>query len=130
MSPEEEAVMTKDLFEFKQVIVLRTDLGMSVGKLISQACHACLEAVEEAKKTRHDAWRRWRDEGAKKVIVQVDSLEALEELAETAEKLGIPRALIVDRGLTEIPPGTVTALGLGPEKSDVIDKVTGDLKLV
>ncbi|PSH00838.1 MAG: hypothetical protein BRC30_01430, partial [Nanohaloarchaea archaeon SW_7_46_7] len=28
--------------QHKQAIVLRTDLGMSTGKLISQACHATL----------------------------------------------------------------------------------------
>ena len=118
------------LFEYKQVIVLRTDLGMSVGKLISQACHACLEAVEEAKKTKHEAWRRWQDEGAKKVVLQVESLEELLELAEDARELGLPYAVIEDRGLTEVPPGTVTALGVGPERSELVDRVTGGLKLL
>jgi len=117
-------------FEFKQVIVLRTDLGMSVGKLISQACHACLDSVEEAKKSRHEAWRRWRDEGAKKVVVQAESLEDLLELAEEATELGLPFAVIEDRGLTEVPPGTVTALGIGPERAELVDKVTGSLKLL
>ena len=122
--------MSKSPFEYKQVIVLRMDLGMSVGKLISQACHACLEAVEEAKKTRHEAWRRWRDEGAKKVVLQVESLEELLELAEEAKERGLPYAVIEDRGLTEVPPGTVTALGVGPERSELVDRVTGGLKLL
>jgi len=122
--------MDEGIFEYKQVIVLRTDLGMSVGKLISQACHACLEAVEEAKKTHTHVWRSWREEGGKKVVLQVDSLEALKELEEKAEKLQIPRALIEDRGLTEVPPGTATALGLGPERAEIIDKVTGNLRLL
>jgi len=30
--------------EIKQVIVIRTDLEMGKGKMISQACHASLEA--------------------------------------------------------------------------------------
>jgi len=117
-------------FEYKQCIVLRTDLGMSVGKLISQACHAAVDASELAKKLNHRAWRAWRDEGAKKVALQVDTLEDLEELANRANKLDIVNVLIRDRGITEIPLGTVTALGLGPERSEKIDKVTGSLKLL
>ncbi|MFB0543898.1 MAG: peptidyl-tRNA hydrolase Pth2 [Candidatus Bathyarchaeia archaeon] len=122
--------MSRSPFEYKQAIILRVDLGMSMGKLISQACHACLGAVEEAKKTRHEAWRRWRDEGAKKVILKVESLEELLELVAKAEEQDIPHALIEDRGLTEVPPGTVTALGVGPEKSELVDRVTGGLKLL
>jgi len=117
-------------FEYKQCIVLRTDLGMSVGKLISQACHAAVDSSELAKRLNHKAWKGWMDEGAKKVVLQVDSLEELEELAEKAEDLDIVNVLIQDRGLTEVPPGTVTALGLGPDRSERMDKVTGSLKLL
>jgi len=116
-------------FEYKQCIVLRTDLGMSVGKLISQACHAAVDSSELAKKLNHRAWRGWRDEGAKKAVLRVDSLEELEELAERAGALDIANVLIQDRGLTEVPPGTVTALGLGPDRSERMDEVTGSLKL-
>ena len=122
--------MPESPFKYKQAIILRADLEMSVGKLISQACHACLEAVDEAKRTRHEAWKRWRDEGAKKVILKLESLEELLELARRAEELGIPNALVENMGLTEVPKGTVTALGVGPEKSELIDNVTGNLRLL
>ncbi len=122
--------MKEDAFEYKQCIVLRTDLDMSTGKLISQACHAAVESSELAKKLRHKAWRAWMDEGAKKVVLQVDSLEHLKELAEKAEGFDIVNVLIQDRGLTEVPPGTLTALGLGPDNSEKMDKVTGTLKLL
>lgn len=117
-------------FKYKQCIVLRTDLGMSVGKLVSQACHAAVDSSELAKRLRHRAWRGWRDEGAKKVVLQVGSLEELEELAERAEELDIVNVLVQDRGLTEVPPGTVTALGLGPDRSEKMDKATGSLRLL
>jgi PTH2 family peptidyl-tRNA hydrolase len=102
---------------------------MSLGKLISQACHAAVEASELAKKSTHKVWVKWRDESAKKVILEVNSLEKLTELAERAEKLEVVKVLIVDRGLTEIPPNTTTALGIGPGKNEIVDKVTGNLKL-
>jgi PTH2 family peptidyl-tRNA hydrolase len=117
-------------FEYKMCIVLRLDLGMSTGKLIAQACHAAVGASELGKKENHKAWRRWRDEGAKKVALEVESLEEIEELAEKANELDIVNILIQDAGHTEVPPGTVTALGLGPDRTDLLDKVTGSLPLI
>jgi PTH2 family peptidyl-tRNA hydrolase len=49
---------------------------------------------------------------------------------ERAEALDIVAVTIEDRGLTEVPPGTVTALGLGPDLSSKLDKVTGSLPLL
>ena len=117
-------------FEYKQCIVLRTDLKMSIGKLVSQACHASLEASEKARKSKRRIWRAWMEEGSKKVILGVESLDELEELARKAEELGIVNSLIIDRGLTEVPPGTKTALGIGPDRAEKVDKVTGRLKLL
>lgn len=122
--------MERDPFRYKQCIVLRTDLDMSVGKLVSQACHAAVGASELAKKQNYRIWRRWQDEGGKKVILQVNSLDELQEIVEEAEELDIVNVVINDRGLTEVTPGTVTAAGLGPEISERIDKVTGDLRLL
>jgi len=117
-------------FEYKMCIVLRLDLGMSTGKLIAQACHAAVGASELGKKENHKAWRRWRDEGAKKVALEAESLEEIEELAKKANELDIVNILIQDAGHTEVPPGTVTALGLGPDRTDLLDKVTGSLPLI
>jgi PTH2 family peptidyl-tRNA hydrolase len=123
-------VVKESPFEYKMCIVIRTDLGMSVGKMIAQACHAAVEASEEAKRVNHSAWRRWRDEGAKKVALEAEGEEELNDLVERAETLDIVAVTIEDRGLTEVPPGTVTALGLGPDLSSRLDKVTGSLPLL
>ena len=117
-------------FIMKQVIVVRKDLHMAVGKLVSQACHACLGASEEAKKRDIKMWKMWRREGAKKVVVKVSSLEELLALDKKVGRLRLPKSLIVDRGLTQIPPNTPTALGIGPGKASIIDAVTRELKLL
>jgi PTH2 family peptidyl-tRNA hydrolase len=117
-------------FEYKMVIVMRTDLGMSVGKMIAQACHAAVACNEQAKKTHSKQWARWRDEGAKKVAVEAESLEELRELARKAEQLDIVQVLIQDAGHTEVAPGTTTCLGVGPDQAQKVDRVTGSLPLI
>ncbi|MFQ6064963.1 MAG: peptidyl-tRNA hydrolase Pth2 [Candidatus Bathyarchaeia archaeon] len=117
-------------FRYKQVIVLRNDLKMSRGKIAAQAGHAAVSAAEEARKRMPEWWRDWLEEGQCKIAVRVDSKEELLELERDAKELQMPSALITDKGLTELPPGTETCLGIGPAPSDKIDKVTGNLRLL
>jgi peptidyl-tRNA hydrolase, PTH2 family len=42
----------------------------------------------------------------------------------------MPLVIVQDRGLTQIPTGTVTCIGIGPAPSEIIDKVTSKLKLL
>jgi PTH2 family peptidyl-tRNA hydrolase len=114
----------------KQVIVVRKDLHMGVGKLISQACHASVGAAEEARKRCLTTWKTWMKGGGKKIIVKVDSLQALQELRVKAYKLNLPTFLVVDRGLTQLPPETATTLGIGPAKDETVDRITSGLKLL
>ncbi|BDZ66664.1 aminoacyl-tRNA hydrolase [Methanobacterium ferruginis] len=111
----------------KQVIVVRADLGMSKGKLAAQACHASLGAY---KKANERIIREWELEGGKKVVVQVKSQEELFEIYELVKAAGLPSFLVKDAGHTELPPSTITCLGIGPEKDEKIDKITQDLKLL
>jgi len=110
----------------KQAIVARTDLGMGQGKLAAQVAHAALSAYEDADdRTR----RAWKDEGQKKVVLKASGESELFELADTAERAGVPHAIIRDAGHTQLDPGTVTALAVGPGDDAAIDRVTGDLSL-
>lgn len=116
-------------FKYKQVIVLRVDLGMSEGKIAAQAGHAAVSAAEEARKRNPDWWSAWVEEGQCKIAVKARSKRELLELEKKAKKLKLSSALITDRGLTELPPGTITCLGIGPAPSSQVDKITGILNL-
>ena len=120
----------KETFEYKQVLVIRMDLKMSRGKIAVQIAHAAVSAAEEARKHSLVSWRGWLWEGQKKVAVKVSSEEELLALRDKAIKAGLPVHLIRDRGLTELPPGTTTALGIGPARTETVDKITGDLPLL
>ncbi|MFC4988809.1 MULTISPECIES: peptidyl-tRNA hydrolase Pth2 [Saliphagus] len=110
----------------KQAIVARTDIGMGTGKLAAQVAHASLSAVE---KTEKSARSEWKGSGQKKVVLKGDGERTLFELAELADREGIPNAIVRDAGHTQLEPGTVTTLAVGPAADDRVDRVTGDLPL-
>lgn len=117
----------KHMTEYKQCIIIREDLKLSRGKLAVQVAHAAVSAAEAADVS---ARRAWKEGGQKKIVLQVKTLSELFELKMDAEAAGLPTSLITDAGLTELPPGTITALGIGPASSGQLDAITGELQLV
>lgn len=111
----------------KQVIVVRADLKMGKGKLAAQVAHASLASFLKA---GFFAKRKWLKQGMKKVVVKVSCEKELIEIYEKAKKAKLPCELIRDAGLTQIKPGTITALGIGPGEDEKIDKITKHLKLL
>jgi len=111
--------------EYKQAILVRTDLNMSRGKLSAQVGHAAVEAALTSNSRKVSEWRR---QGMKKVVLKVNSLRELNTLEKRAKKAGLTTALITDAGHTELKPGTVTCLGLGPDLEEKINKISGQLK--
>jgi len=117
-------------FQYKQVIIFRSDLTMSKGKIAAQAGHAAVSAGEQARKHHKAWWNAWISEGQCKIAVKVRSEEELLQAEKQAKEMALPNSLITDRGLTEIPPGTITCLGIGPAPADKIDRITGNLPLL
>ena len=115
--------------DFKQCIVIREDLKLTPGKMAVQVAHAAVMAVERAERADRALVSDWKAEGQRKLVLKVPGVQDLFRLREEAERAGIPAAIVADAGLTEIPPGTVTALGLGPAPNKQMDRITGKLKL-
>jgi len=119
--------ITEPYFRYKQCLIIRNDVKMSCGKRCAQAAHASIGAYNNADKSLQ---KFWLSEGQKKVVLKANDERTLYELKVIAERVGISSSLIQDAGMTEIPPGTITALGLGPAKSEDLDKITGTLSLL
>ena len=117
-------------FEYKMVIVTRADLALSAGKLAAQVSHAAVTCTLLTKKNKPVWFAKWQREGAKKVVVKVETLEEFFPLKEKAKKLGISVNIVTDAGHTEVPEGTQTVLGIGPAPSNLINQVTGALPLL
>ena len=111
----------------KQVIVVRNDLKMGKGKIAAQSCHGSVGAYKNADP---DKIRKWENSGCAKVVCKVGSLEELLELKKQAIGKKVPYYQVVDAGKTQIPSSTTTVLALGPDNDDVLDSITGDLKLL
>ena len=119
--------------EFKQVIAVRVDLRMGKGKLAAQVAHASVACVIKCQ-SRGGEWElwlnKWLDQGQKKVVVKVRGEDDLYQLYTQAANQGLPSCLIRDAGLTQLEPGTPTAVAIGPAPSDRVDRITGDLPLL
>jgi PTH2 family peptidyl-tRNA hydrolase len=115
--------------EYKLVVAVRRDIKISPGKMAAQVAHAAVSCAMKAKTSEKDLYSEWMREGQRKVILKVDDLGELERIEKKAAAAGLITDKITDAGLTEIPPGTITCLGVGPAKEEDIDRITGHLKL-
>ncbi|MEJ2295521.1 MAG: aminoacyl-tRNA hydrolase [Candidatus Lokiarchaeota archaeon] len=75
-------------------------------------------------------WKQWKNTGQKKVVLKINTIDAIRNIIIQLEKNKIEYFLVKDAGFTQLKPGTITALGIGPALSLEIDKITGDLKLL
>lgn len=97
--------------------------------MAAQVAHAAVSCALKAKAKKPRLFNDWLSEGQRKIVVRADDLKALKEIERNAASEGLVTEMIVDAGLTEVPPGTVTCVGIGPAKADEVDKITGHLKL-
>ncbi len=119
-----------DGFEYKQALIVRMDLKIGRGKIAVQCAHAAVSAAEEARTRYPEWWKQWIDEGQAKIALKVPDLQSIIRIGAEARTRRLPHHIVEDRGLTQVPPGTVTCLGIGPAPSSLLDVLTGDLPLL
>lgn len=115
--------------EFKMILVVRNDLKMGKGKVAAQCAHAAVSAYKQVQARNPSLLKQWEYCGQPKVVVKAPDEDTLIDLLGHAKEVGLPVSLIQDAGRTQVTPGSRTVLGIGPGPADLIDRVTGDLKL-
>jgi len=117
-------------FDYKMVILSRKDLKLSKGKLAAQVAHAAVNCSNTARQGHADWYESWINEGQKKVVLEVCDRQEMFRYYLLAKEKGLPCCTVRDAGMTEIPHGTITVVGIGPAPDNVIDNITGELKLL
>ena len=128
----------------KLVVIVRTDLHMGKGKIATQVAHAAVACYRSSIPVLFSSILHTKSEngtascgdnwfvhcGQKKIVLKVDTLGELMEVEGRARESGLVVERIVDWGLTQIEPNTITCIGIGPDGDDEIDAVTSGLKLL
>lgn len=115
--------------EYKLVLVVRKDLNMGKGKAAAQCCHATADLIKKLIFKNPEMLTKWEECGQPKVVVKADDEDMLFQLERHARSVGLVTSIIRDAGRTQIASGSRTVLGVGPGPVELIDKVTGHLKL-
>ena len=110
------------------VLIARKDLKLSAGKLAVQCSHAATSCALAASKSEKRILERWKNDGARKICLQIEDLSSLQRLAGQAQGANLITHIVKDAGHTEIPSGTITVLGIGPGPRRSIDALVQDLK--
>ena len=124
----------------KQIIVVRRDLNMRKGKMCAQTAHAAMMFLTRNNKSENPMQINveltkpeadWLQNSFTKVVVGCDSQEELEILVENAKAEDVEVHVCIDNGATEFHGvKTMTCAAFGPEEEEILNKVTGHLKLL
>ena len=113
---------------YKQVIVINNSLKMKKGKIAAQASHASLEA--SLKVLNKKSFKEFKKSGQPKIVLKAESTEEIMSLFKISKSKKFNTAMIIDAGKTQVPPGSKTALAIGPELEIELDKVISKFKLL
>jgi peptidyl-tRNA hydrolase, PTH2 family len=124
----------------KQAILVPLDLNVDYqGKMLSQAGHAVqLQLFSNSIFKKEQGWfipydvrlETWFAEDYPKITLAVESTEKMLEIYHQAEVRNMYRSLVIDNGHTEFNgQKTITCAVIGPDYNEVMDSLTGTLKL-
>ena len=110
--------------------IMALEVEMGKGKIAAQVGHASVQAFLNAGASYPSEVEAWLASGQKKICLKVPEADDFTSLRREAQRRGIPFHLVQDAGHTQIPKGSSTVLAIGPFDEDVLDELTGHLKLL
>lgn len=129
--------------EIVMYIVVRKDIGMSPGKVAAQAGHAVqmvlLQFVGDEGPPTSDkvlleksmAWfGKWLEGSYTKIVLGASEQEMNAVCDLLALRPDVLWSSVEDEGRTEVPPGTITALGFQPMPKSTAKVILGKLRLL
>lgn len=120
-------IPVKDIMNHKMIIVVRKDVDMGKGKLAGQVAHAACGAMTNGPE---HLVKFWYEEGQKKVVMKVESLNELIEAMKEATASGLECTVVRDAGKTQLEPGTITCFACGPYRESEYPTLFKNLKLL
>lgn len=154
-SPEEVIARANQEDPTIMYLIVREDLGMSIGKTAAQCAHASQmltlkyftilksmhpffkkymsiiegdNLVENVQlKEKMSLFDAWLDSSFRKVVLKADDKE-WKKIKE--HFVSDDRVLVIDAGLTELEPGSETVIGLWPMKRSNVPKIIKRLQVL
>lgn len=106
------------------------DLKMGKGKVAAQCGHSVAMMMRRASKYIPKILEKYERAGQMKVVVKVDDEAGLDEIVNKALEKRLLTNVVHDAGRTQIAAGSKTVCCIGPGNGQIIDSVTGHLKLL
>lgn len=117
----------------KMVLIVRTDVKMTPGKIAAQCAHAAVTLYQSGLKSQQSVFlKSWLILGQPKIVLRVDSNceSALQNVYSAAKNKNLNTCMIYDAGRTQVQSGTLTVVGIGPNNSSDVDELTKKFKLL
>ncbi len=127
--------------EVKQYIIIRTDLGMSIGKTAAQASHASMKVFFDKMETcvyddkvksfsflASEEESKWIEGRFTKIVKKVKNESQLLKVYQQALDAGLNVSLIKDAGLTELVGENYTAVAIGPNYIEKCEEIVKKLQ--
>ncbi|KAJ7107650.1 peptidyl-tRNA hydrolase PTH2-domain-containing protein [Mycena crocata] len=112
----------------KLVLIVRTDLKMGSGTISAQ--HATLACYKTLVKRNPQLVKHWERTGQAKIALKAGSEKQLSELESLAKSLNLCARSVPDHESTQGEPRSRAILAIGPAPIDVVNRVTGKLRLL